>query len=129
MSSYELIGATDAARILGISRAAFQLIVTDGKVEPAARIGKRGIFVFDRADIERLAAEKKEAKEMNAEKFEQSDFVQALRMSDGRDDVHFARRGWAIEDVLRVLTDEQRARLIAGFEACNDEFPLPEVEA
>ena len=66
---------------------------------------------------------------MNREQFEQTDFVRALRMSDGRDDVHLTRRGWAIEDVLQVLTDEQRATLAAEFVACNDTYPLPEVAA
>ena len=59
MSKYELVGATDAARIIGISRAGLQNAVKDGKVNPAARIGKRGILVFDRAEIDRLAAEQK----------------------------------------------------------------------
>ena len=60
MSSLQLIGATDAARLLGVSRSGFDLKCQRGEVKAQGRIGKRGIRVFDRAEIERIAAEGRE---------------------------------------------------------------------
>lgn len=61
MSTTELIGAVEAAGILGLSRPGIHKRVRDGRLEPLAVIGQRGTYVFDRAEIERLAAEEAEA--------------------------------------------------------------------
>lgn len=57
MSSNELIGATEAAAVLGMSRPGFNLRVKNGHIAPIGRIGKRGTYVFNRSEIEALAAE------------------------------------------------------------------------
>lgn len=59
MASYELIGATDAARLLGLSRPGLHRRVKEGRLTPLGTVGKRGTYVFDRAEIDRLAAEQK----------------------------------------------------------------------
>lgn len=61
MSTRELIGAVEAAGILGISRPGIHKRIREGRLAPFAKIGRRGIYVFDRADIEALA-EKEKAK-------------------------------------------------------------------
>lgn len=61
MSTTELIGAVEAAGILGISRPGIHKRVREGRLEPFAQIGQRGVYVFDRAAIEALA-EKENAK-------------------------------------------------------------------
>lgn len=55
MSTTELIGAVEAAGILGISRPGIHKRVKEGRLEPFAKIGQRGVYVFDRADIEAIA--------------------------------------------------------------------------
>lgn len=57
MSNLDVIGATDAAKLLGVARSTIAARVQSGTLTPTARVGKRGTFVFDRAEIERLAAE------------------------------------------------------------------------
>lgn len=61
MSTTELIGAVEAAGILGLSRPGIHKRVRDGRLEPFAVIGRRRTYVFDRAEIERLAAEEAKA--------------------------------------------------------------------
>lgn len=61
MSTTELIGAVEAAGILGISRPRIHKRVKEGRLEPFAKIGQRGVYVFDRAAIEAIA-EKEKAK-------------------------------------------------------------------
>lgn len=53
----ELVGASDAAKLLGLSRSGLHRRVEHGQLTPLGRIGKRGITVFDRAEIEALAKE------------------------------------------------------------------------
>ncbi|MFS0289123.1 hypothetical protein ACL1FZ_08495 [Corynebacterium striatum] len=60
MTTKELIGATDAAGLLGLSRAGFNLKCQRGEIMTAGRIGKRGVRVFDREYIEGLAENKGE---------------------------------------------------------------------
>lgn len=62
MSNIELIGATEAAKTLGLSRPGFNLRIKNGQVSPVGRVGKRGTYVFDRSEVERLAAESKGAR-------------------------------------------------------------------
>lgn len=56
MKQLKLIGASDAARILGVTRAHVNRLVATGKINPAARLGKRGVNVFDQLEIEALAS-------------------------------------------------------------------------
>lgn len=51
----KLIGTSETALLLGISRASVNKRVNDGKLKPAGEIGPRGIRLFNRADIEKLA--------------------------------------------------------------------------
>ena len=62
MSSNDFIGATDAAKALGLSRPGFNVRVRNGDVMPVGRVGKRGTYGFDRAAIERMAEEEKAAR-------------------------------------------------------------------
>ncbi|WP_156801754.1 helix-turn-helix transcriptional regulator [Corynebacterium mastitidis] len=55
MTTTELIGSAEAGRLLGLSRNGVNRRVENGTLTPAGRIGRRGIHVFDRAEIERLA--------------------------------------------------------------------------
>lgn len=57
MNHSELIGSRDVARHLGKSRATINRMVDAGTITPIGTIGKRGIRVFDRAEIEKLARE------------------------------------------------------------------------
>ena len=57
-----LIGAADAARILGITREGLAVAVRKGRVPVLTRIGKRSTLVFDRDEVEREAAARKAAK-------------------------------------------------------------------
>lgn len=61
MSAKELIGAREAAKILGLSVPGLHKRVTDGRLEVLATVGKRGTRVFDRAAIEALASEEAKA--------------------------------------------------------------------
>ena len=59
MQSQHLIGTAEAAQLLGVDRSTLTRRVATGMLEPALTIpGYRGDFLFDRADIEALAAEK-----------------------------------------------------------------------
>lgn len=51
-----LIGAEEAAARLGISRNGVQSRVRDGRLRPAAVVGKRGVLVFFATEIDRIAA-------------------------------------------------------------------------
>lgn len=62
MSTRELIGAREAAGILGLSVPGLHKRVTDGRLDAFATIGRRGTRVFDRAEIEALADMEKAAK-------------------------------------------------------------------
>lgn len=59
MTTKELIGTVEAAGILGISRPGILKRVREGRLAPFAKIGRRGVYVFDRAAIEDLAAKEK----------------------------------------------------------------------
>lgn len=61
MSNISLIGTAEAANILGQSRSNVQLLAQKGELKPFAKVGKRQTIVFDRAEIERLAAARKGA--------------------------------------------------------------------
>lgn len=61
MTNPVLIGTKEAAGLLGITRAQVNRRVLDGKLTPLGEFGERGIRVFDRAEIERLAAEEAKA--------------------------------------------------------------------
>ena len=56
MSTDELIGASDAARLLGMSKAGLINATHEGRVPFAARIGERGVLVYRRAELEELKA-------------------------------------------------------------------------
>lgn len=56
----DLIGSAEAARLLGRSPRTIHRLVESGHLTPAmtAPGGFRGTFLFHRADVERLAAER-----------------------------------------------------------------------
>lgn len=62
MTLKELIGSKEAAHLLGVTRCTINRWAKAGKLNPAGELGKRGIYVFDRSELERLAAESKEAR-------------------------------------------------------------------
>lgn len=55
MATKVLIGSAEAGRLLGLTRNGVNRRVDAGQLIPVGRIGRRGIHVFDRAEIERLA--------------------------------------------------------------------------
>lgn len=63
MSSIQLVGTAEAARILNQSRANVHLLVSSGKLKPIARVGGKRINIFDKDDVERLAAARRGAKD------------------------------------------------------------------
>lgn len=62
MNRYELIGARDVATLLGVSRATVNRWAAEGQLKPVGTVGVRGVRVFDRAEVQALAAEKQGAK-------------------------------------------------------------------
>nr|DAL07378.1 MAG TPA: Tor inhibition protein helix, reverse turn, PROTEIN [Caudoviricetes sp.] len=61
MTQIEIIGTAETARLLGIGRATVNRWAESGRIKQVGELGKRGIRVFDRAEIERLAAEEAKA--------------------------------------------------------------------
>lgn len=55
MTTKVLIGSAEAGRLLGLTRNGVNRRVDAGQLIPVGRIGRRGIRVFDRAEIERIA--------------------------------------------------------------------------
>jgi predicted site-specific integrase-resolvase len=54
----ELIGTSDACRILDIHPATLGRWVASGKLRPASKLPKKnGAYIFERSEIERVAAE------------------------------------------------------------------------
>lgn len=53
----QFIGTAEAARTLRKSRATISRMVDSGELPTAGTVGPKHIRVFDRAEIERLAAE------------------------------------------------------------------------
>ena len=56
-----MIGAEEAARILGLTRGGLSAAVREGRVPILARLGRRETLVFDRDAVEREAAARREA--------------------------------------------------------------------
>ena len=56
-SDTELIGSTEASRVLKRHPATLSRWVADGKLTPVGRLSDAGAFVFRRADVETFAAE------------------------------------------------------------------------
>ncbi len=62
----DLIGSTESVRILRVDKATLTRWVAAGRITPAHQLpGRNGAFLFHRADIEKLAAER--AKEAHTE--------------------------------------------------------------
>lgn len=59
MSETELIGTADAAQLLGIGRATVHRWAESGRLNQVGKLGKRGVRVFDRAEIEEMARREK----------------------------------------------------------------------
>lgn len=59
MTTKELIGTTGAAEALGLTRQGILKRISDGRLTPMGAVGKRGIYVFDRAEIEEMARREK----------------------------------------------------------------------
>lgn len=62
MTTSDLVGITEAAQILGLTRQGVLRRVKRGALTPVANIGNRGINVFARCEIEQLASKKGPAK-------------------------------------------------------------------
>ena len=59
-----LIGATEAAEILGVSRATVSRWVTEEKLQPAQKMpGETGAYLFRRAEVERARREQEDRAE------------------------------------------------------------------
>jgi len=57
----ELIGSDEASVRLGIDRSTLTRWITAGKITPALQMpGPTGAFLFTRADVERLAADREQ---------------------------------------------------------------------
>ena len=54
MSTTELIGVVETARLLGMSRSGVIAAANAGRIPPLGRIGQRKTFVFDRSIIAAL---------------------------------------------------------------------------
>ena len=61
MSTTQIIGATEAAKLLGLSRSGFNRRVNTGRIKPLGELGNRAAYVFDRAAIEAIAQQEKES--------------------------------------------------------------------
>lgn len=58
MPPADLIATVDAADLLGIERSTLSRWVASGRIVPAMKLpGQTGSMLFDRSDVERLAAE------------------------------------------------------------------------
>lgn len=55
MTQLDLIGTLEVAELLGVTRATVNRMVNEGTITPAGKIGSRGIRLFTRAEIEKLA--------------------------------------------------------------------------
>lgn len=60
MAQINLLGTKEVAEIMGTNRATINRWVDSGRIKPVGSVGKRGIRVFDRAEIEALAEEAKQ---------------------------------------------------------------------
>lgn len=55
----ELIGAADAAEILDVTRRDIPRLVAGDELRPTAKLGGRtGAYLFDRAEVERVKADR-----------------------------------------------------------------------
>lgn len=55
----EQVPTAEAARVLGVSVWSIRRLIERGELEPTAKLpGLRGAYLFDRADVDRLAAER-----------------------------------------------------------------------
>lgn len=59
---FDLIGVEEATQITGLCKAAVTQHANAGKLPPVARLGKRGLMVFDRAQVVEYARRRNEAK-------------------------------------------------------------------
>lgn len=59
MTTKEIIGTTGAAEALGLTRQGILKRISDGRLTPMGAVGKRGTYVFDRAEIEEMARREK----------------------------------------------------------------------
>lgn len=57
MTPINLLGTKEVAEIMGTNRTTINRWVDSGRIKPIGCVGKRGIRVFDRAEIEALAME------------------------------------------------------------------------
>ena len=55
MTLNDLLGTKEVAEIMGTNRTTINRWVDSGRIKPVGSVGKRGIRVFDRAEIEALA--------------------------------------------------------------------------
>jgi excisionase family DNA binding protein len=62
MSNKSLVGSDEASEMLGVHRATFLRWVADGVIEPVHQLpGANGAYLFERAAVQRLAADKAKA--------------------------------------------------------------------
>lgn len=56
MTQMKLIGTDEVSRLLGVGRATVHRWAESGQIHQIGEVGKRGTRVFDRKEIEALAA-------------------------------------------------------------------------
>lgn len=54
-----LIGTSESSQILKVHPATVTRMAEDGRLTPVGRLGDGGALIFDRADVERLARDRK----------------------------------------------------------------------
>lgn len=60
ISVSQIIGADEAAEILGLERSTFTKRITHGQITPLKKLrGKRGAYLFDRDEIQQIMKESK----------------------------------------------------------------------
>ncbi|QXU55215.1 helix-turn-helix domain-containing protein [Rhodococcus sp. LW-XY12] len=60
MSVTDVIGAKEAEQMLGVPTSTFHRWIRTGRIVPAGRLtGRRGAYLFNRSEIEQLAATRK----------------------------------------------------------------------
>lgn len=60
METNELVGTREAALILDCTMLTVRNLTHAGRIKPVGRIGKRGVFIYRKDDVEALAEKRAE---------------------------------------------------------------------
>lgn len=60
METTELVGTREATAILNVTMASVRNLTHAGHLTPVGRVGKRGVFIYRRDDVEALAQKRAE---------------------------------------------------------------------